>query len=257
MHKQIRDWVLTIPFLVVFGLTLVVFDGFQRIARLFGLRPHGVIVGIEQFVLLGAFKLCGTRLDVDRSHQLQRWKPYIFVSNHQSLFDIPVLSALLFSHFPKYVAKKQLAQWIPSVSYFLRRGGNALIDRDDRDQALQAIRDLGERVRRGGISAVIFPEGTRARAGGLSYFLKDGLGELLGAAPDIPVVPVVIDGSWHLLKFNCWPIPFGTRVHVHIGEPMSRSRDEDREELMRRIQTYIKRKLQQWREPVEDPPKGK
>ena len=161
--RRVVDWLFTVPFLITFGLVLGLFDPLQRIARLFGPRPHEIVVGLLQKSLLGAFRLCGTRLEVDRSAEVKPWTPYLIVSNHQSMFDVPIFGALLFSNFPKYVAKRELARWIPSISYNLRHGGNAVIDRTDADQALAAIRGLGQQVEQRGVSAVIFPEGTRAR----------------------------------------------------------------------------------------------
>ncbi len=248
--KRVVDWVFTLPFLVVFGLILGIFDPLQRISRLFGRRPHEIVVGVLQTSLLAAFRICGTSLEVERSPEIRPWTPYLVVANHQSMFDVPIFGALLFSNFPKYVAKRELARWIPSISYNLRRGGNALIDRGDSAQALEAIRDLGARVPRHGISAVIFPEGTRARRGELGAFRARGTLELLRAAPTVAVVPVVVDESWKLLRHNLLPVPFGTHVRVYIGAPISRADGEDGESLLRRIEGEIRGTLERWRQSV-------
>jgi len=241
------DWLFTLPFLVAFGLILLLFDPLQRVARLFGTRPHEVVVGMLQTSLLWAFKICGTRLEVERSPEVQPWAPYVLIANHQSMFDVPILGALLFSNFPKYVAKKELARWIPSISYNLRRGGNAVIDRANREQALQEIRRLGRSLQRQRVSAVIYPEGTRARRGEVGRFKAGGTLELLDAAPDVAVVPVAIDESWKLLRHNLLPVPFGTRIHVHVGAPIARSVDEDRDALLRRVEDEIQQTLARWR----------
>src|SRR5207248_3487144 len=102
----------------------------------------------------------------------------------------------------------------PSASYNLNHGGNCLIDRDDPEQALGAIRALGERVERNRVSAVIFPEGTRARRGALGAFKPRGSLALLAAAPATAIVPVAIDESWRPMQSNFLPIPFGVRVRV-------------------------------------------
>ena len=60
------DWVTTIPFLFVFGLTLVVFDPIQRISRLFGRRPHEEVVGFFQRVLIANFRITGMELTVEK-----------------------------------------------------------------------------------------------------------------------------------------------------------------------------------------------
>ena len=249
--RRVVDWLFTVPFLIAFGLVLAVFDPLQRLARLCGSHPHEIVVAIMQTCLLWAFRLCGTRLEVERSPQVQPWTPYVLVANHQSMFDVPILGALLFSNFPKYVAKKELAHWIPSISYNLRRGGNAIIDRSDREQALRAIRALGTSLRRDRVSAVIYPEGTRARTGETGRFKSGGVRELLDAAPDVAVVPVAIDESWKLLRHNLLPVPFGTRVRVHIGVPIARTAAEDRDALLRRAQAEIEGTLARWRGIVQ------
>jgi len=245
--RTILDWLFTVPFLATFGLVLLVFDPLQRITRLFGPRPHEIVVGLMQIALLWAFEICGTHLAVERSPAVQPWTPYVLIANHQSMFDVPILGALLFSNFPKYVSKKELARWIPSISYNLRRGGNAVIDRGDREQALQAIRELGRSLQPGRVSAVIYPEGTRARRGEVGRFKAGGTLELLAAASDVAVVPVAIDESWRLLRHNLLPVPFGTRIHVHIGAPIPRSADEDRDALLRRVEDEIQQTLARWR----------
>lgn len=243
----VRDWLFTVPFLLAFGLILAVFDPLQRIARLFGPRPHELVVGALQWSLLQAFRLCGTRLMVERSAAVRPWTPYLLVANHQSMFDVPIFGGLLFTNFPKYVSKRELARWIPSISYNLRRGGNAVIDRGDREQALREIRALGERVQARGVSAVIYPEGTRARAGELGPFRPGGTVELFAAAPAAAVVPVAIDESWKLLRHNLLPVPFGVCLRVHIGDPIGRAPGEDRAALLERVREEIAATLARWR----------
>jgi 1-acyl-sn-glycerol-3-phosphate acyltransferase len=122
-----------------------------------------------------------------------------------------------------------------------------LIDRADAPAALEAIRDLGRRVSRGRVSALIFPEGTRARAGELGRFKPAGTLALLEEAPDTPVVPVAIDESWRLLRHNYLPVPWGVRVRVHIGAPIARRRDEDPGALIERVRDEIAAALGRWR----------
>ena len=245
--RRFVDWLLTLPFLAAFGGVLLVFDPVQRIARLFGPRPHEVVTGAMQRCLLWAFAVCGTRLAVERSPRIRPWTPYLIVANHQSMFDVPIFGGLLFSNFPKYVSKRSLARWIPSISYNLRRGGNAVIDRNDREQALAAIRALGREVQERGVSAVIYPEGTRARAGELGEFKPGGFLELLAAAPEVEVLPVAIDNSWKLLRHNLLPVPFGTRVRIFMGDPIARRAGEDGTELLRRVRDQIGAVLDRWR----------
>ena len=142
---------------------------------------------------------------------------YIVVSNHQSMFDVPIFGGLLFSNYPKYISKRELGRWLPSVSFNLTHGGNALIDRNDPRQAREAIRELGEAAERRNVAVVIFPEGSRSRDGQLRPFKLGGLSELIAAAPSLPIIPTTIDGSWELLRYKLFPVPFGTRVRVRFA----------------------------------------
>ena len=243
---SVLSWAGTAAFLPVFAAILLVFDVGQRIARLFGQRPQEYIAGALQVALVAAFRLCGTRLAVERAPGFVAGRSYVVVSNHQSMFDIALLGTLLFWSFPKYVSKRSLGRWIPSVSYNLRRGGHVLIERGDAPGAVAAIRELGRRVQAGGISAVIFPEGTRSRAGELREFRRAGTLALLEAAPDVPVVSITIDQSWRLLTHNMFPIPWGVRVRVRIGEPIVR-RPGDATALLDHVREEMLATLARWR----------
>lgn len=241
------DWLLTIPFLIAFGLVLLVFDPLQRLARVFGQRPQEIVAGALQVALIQTFRISGMRLEVERSPNVKPNTPYLVISNHQSMFDVPIFGALLFTNYPKYVSKRSLGRWIPSISYNLRRGGNALIDRDDRGQAQAEIRALGERAQRRGVSVVIYPEGTRSRDGQLRPFKPGGTLTLLEAAPQLAVVPATIDGSWQLLRYNLLPIPCGVSVRVRFSDPIPRTTEEEASQLLERAHGEISATLERWR----------
>jgi 1-acyl-sn-glycerol-3-phosphate acyltransferase len=245
--RRALGWVFTPPFLVAFGLILAVFDPLQRLARAFGPRAHEMVVGVLQTALKEALRLCGTRFVVERDPGVRPHTPYLLVANHQSMFDIPIVASLLFSNYPKYVAKKELARGIPSISYNLRFGGNAVIDRSNRAQALPAISEMGRRAQERGVSVVIYPEGTRARRGEMGPFKPAGALALMEAAPDLALVPAAIDGSWELLRYGLFPVPFGTRIRVHIGAPIPRVPGEDRASLLASVEDEIRRTIARWR----------
>jgi 1-acyl-sn-glycerol-3-phosphate acyltransferase len=232
---------LTIPFLVTFGLVLVVFDVAGRVVRPFSLTGFEWVMGGLQWTLMAVFRIFGTELDVDRSPQIRPRTAYLIVSNHQSLFDIVLIGGLLMSNLPKYVAKAELGRWIPSVSLNLKKGDHALIDRHNPEQALHAITSFGERVQARGRSAVIFPEGTRSKDGKLAPFKRSGARALLTAADQLPVVPVAIQGSWKLNRL--WPFSPGSSVKVSLGDPITRSHD-DAAERLREAREWISARLE-------------
>ncbi|MGH0030894.1 MAG: lysophospholipid acyltransferase family protein [Myxococcota bacterium] len=245
--RRVLDWIFTVPFLLAFGTILLVFDPLQRLARLFGRRPQEIVAGWLQVALVGAIRLTGARVRIERSPALVEGGSYLFIGNHQSMFDIPIHGAVLWSHFPKYVSKAELARWIPSISYNLRAGGHAIIDRSDRGQATDAIRSLGRQVLERGVSAMIYPEGTRARAGALGRFRPAGARALFEEAPEVPIVPVVIDESWRLLQNNLLPVPFGTQIRIRVGDPIPRRPDEDLSAVLAECRRQMEKTLEGWR----------
>src|SRR5262249_14963856 len=124
-------------------------------------------------------------------------------------------------------------------------------DRKHRDSAVREIEALGTRAAARGVSVLIYPEGTRARTGELKAFKPAGTLALLAAAPEMPVVPLAVDGSWKLLRHHFLPVPFGTLVRVHIGEPIPGAPDEDREALLASAEREIQTTIEGWRNAPE------
>jgi 1-acyl-sn-glycerol-3-phosphate acyltransferase len=116
--------------------------------------------------------------------------PVIFMSNHQSNFDILALLAAMPRQF-YWIAKKELFE-IPVFGTSMRRGGYIPLDRGDGRKALQSIDDAATTINQGK-SVVIFPEGTRTPDGNLLPFKRGGF--ILARKADVPVVPVTINGS--------------------------------------------------------------
>jgi 1-acyl-sn-glycerol-3-phosphate acyltransferase len=243
----VRDWVTTIPTLLGIGITLGVFDVVGRVALLFGLRPFEWTMVVMQRVLLACLRISGIKVHIEGRENIEPRRGYLIVSNHQSMFDIPIFGGTLMRNFPKYIAKASLGSGIPAVSLNLQRGGNALIERDDRGQATEAIRRVGVEAERRGVAAVIFPEGSRSRDGSLGDFRPAGTAALLEGAPCLPIVPAAIDGSWTVLRNNLRPIPFGTTVRVRFGLPMPRDPAESATRVLEDCRDSISAALEDWR----------
>lgn len=241
--QRLLQWILTIPFWICFGLCLLFYDIVGRIVRPFSLRGFEAVMGALQWSLMRVFGMLGTRIEVERDPAIKPNTGYVVISNHQSLIDIVMIGGLLFTNYPKYVAKAELGKWIPSVSLNLKRGGNALIDRNDRSQSVRAIIEMAREAQRRGVSVVIFPEGTRSRSGELGPFRPAGSAALLKAANELPVVPTAIDGSWRLHKL--WPVPLGTKVRIKFGAPIARFKG-DHDELLEASRAIIDETLRSW-----------
>ena len=243
--RRVRDWVFTVPFLLTFGVILVVYDVVGRLVRPFSLRGFEYVMAALQRTLMNSFRICGTRIVVERSPDVRPRTGYAIISNHQSMFDIVLIGGLLFTNFPKYVAKRELGRWLPSISLNLRHGGNVLIDRTDRIQAVRVITDMAGTAQERNVSVAIFPEGTRSRDGRLQKFRRAGSRALLDGADRLPVLPVAIDGAWMLLRHNLRPVPFGTTVRIRFGDPIPRS-PGDSAEVAARAEAWIAATLSGW-----------
>lgn len=241
--KRALQWILTIPFWIGFGLCLLLFDIAGRIVRPFSLRAFEGVMAALQRSLMSVFKVLGTKVVVERDPGIKPNTGYVVISNHQSLIDIVMIGGLLFTNYPKYVAKAELGRWIPSISLNLKHGGNALIDRKDRSQSVRAIIAMAKKAQERNVSVVIFPEGTRSRTGELGDFRPAGSAALLKAADRLPVIPTAIHGSWRLHKL--WPAPIGATVRIRFGAPMERT-EGDHERMLAASYGFIKDSLEAW-----------
>jgi 1-acyl-sn-glycerol-3-phosphate acyltransferase len=140
--------------------------------------------------------LAGVRVTVSGAGHIPD-EPVIFMSNHQSSFDILALLAAM----PRqihWIAKKELFD-IPVFGPSMRRGGYIPLDRGDGRKALQSM-DEAAAVIRQGKCVVMFPEGTRTQDGHLLPFKRGGF--ILARKAGVPVIPVTINGSGRINPAN-------------------------------------------------------
>ncbi len=162
-----------------------------------------------------ALWLGGIRLRVHGSEHIPRGQPAIYLANHQSNFDVPILYAGLPLQF-RWMAKKELFD-IPLFGLAMARCGYIPIDRSDRRKSMQSITAAAKRIQNGA-SVVIFPEGTRSSDGRLQEFKKGGF--LIAVKAQVPVVPVAIKGSVQVLAKEERIIKSG-QVELEIFPPVS------------------------------------
>lgn len=233
------DWLLYIPFLLSFALVLLVFDPIQRIALLISRHAHEQTVIYMNRGLMLTLKLVGVSFRIHGEEKIDANGPFIVVANHQSLFDIPALHWLFRKNPPRFISKKELARFLPSVSYNLRYGQNAIIDRSDPQQAIPEIKKLGALIEQQNLAAVLFPEGTRTKTGAVGKYRVSGFSALYETAPSARIIPVVIDDSWKLAKKKkLQAFPLGTTVTIIIGDEMKREDFKGPIEMLRAIHDF-------------------
>lgn len=176
----------------------------------------------------------GAKLEVRGLENLKKGQPYIFVSNHQSTIDIPTL----FMAIPwdtRFVAKKQL-KYVPMLGWYMWAAKFVFVDRSNHREAVRSLDEAGEQIR-GGISIIVFPEGTRSDDRKVHPFKKGPFALAMKAR--VPVVPVAIEGSGLLMPKNSWQITPGP-ITVSIGQPIAPEHFENnRELLIREVRDHI------------------
>jgi len=243
-----RDWILTLPFVLSFLGVLIAFEFIQRFALLVGRRKHEQSVVALNRWLTKTLKILGTKITYQNHAKLIQGVPIIAVSNHQSLFDIPILHTILASHYPRFIAKKELSRWIPSISFNLRRGENAVIDRSNPRQAIEEIENLGQLMVERNFATVIFPEGTRARTGELKKFRVAGVATLLQMVPHAIVVPITIDESWKLAAHKGLPVPRNVHLRVIVGGALDKGDSHSLKDLIAQLEEIISNTLKAMRQ---------
>jgi 1-acyl-sn-glycerol-3-phosphate acyltransferase len=182
--------------------------------------------------------LTGVRVHARRESLLDAHAPYVFMSNHQSLFDVLAVVAALPEFQLRWVAKKELTR-IPVFGWALRHSDHIIIDRSNHVQAMTSLRAAVEQMRRG-LSVIIFPEGTRGPGDGTLLPFKKG-GFVLAQEAAIPIVPIVVQGSPEVLSRRGWQI-HGGDIDVLVGTPIPVAGLE-RDELMQRVREHLERML--------------
>lgn len=169
--------------------------------------------------------------------------PYVVVSNHQSMADIPIIS-----HVPwemKWVAKTELFN-LPVIGKLLRLAGDIELERGDRRSGARMIH-TAERYLKGRCSVMIFPEGTRSVDGTVGKF-TDGAFHLAIRA-GVPLLPIAVDGSRNCLPKHTWLFgnPCTIRVRVLPPVPTDGLGPGDIPALRERLRELIAGQVAAWR----------
>ena len=157
------------------------------------------------------------RLHISGLDHILPGQPYVIVSNHQSLADIPLVAHLRID--AKWLAKAELFR-LPLVGWLFRMSGEVPVERGDRRKAARALLQCARYLRQG-LSLVFFPEGTRTRDGELLPF-NDGPFQL-AIREGVPVLPLVVDGSGAALPRGTWIFRGTQDIYLRVLEPVGAS----------------------------------
>jgi 1-acyl-sn-glycerol-3-phosphate acyltransferase len=176
----------------------------------------------------------GVTVEVGGLDRLEPGATYVFVANHQSIYDIPILFWSL-PHQLRIIAKESLGN-VPFIGWHLRRTGHMLVDRRRPDRS--GILDWAARLHEQGLSLFVFPEGTRSRDGRVAPFKSGSFKLALDAG--LTIVPVSVVGSRHvMLKGRLATYPGRVRLVVHEPIETAALAGVDRKQFAERVRQII------------------
>jgi 1-acyl-sn-glycerol-3-phosphate acyltransferase len=217
----------------------------STLALLAGLldRSHKVYFILTKVFSAPVLAMAGIKVKITGKKNVVPKTPYVFVSNHVSLFDIPVLQRYVPNNF-SFVFKKEIA-WVPLFGWQMQLGPHIIIDRQNPEKAMKSIENAKKMLVHRNISVLLFPEGTRSNTGEMLPFKRGAFH--LAAQVGFPIIPVTIFGTKNLFLKKPFKINSG-KVIVDFGKPIPTDNITSRKEeleLMGKVRDIISEKYKE------------
>jgi 1-acyl-sn-glycerol-3-phosphate acyltransferase len=223
--------ILQAPVTLFFSVWALLTIPFDRTGRYFRMSPWWWSKFIFWF-----FRM---KLSVSGFEYLDPQKPYVFVSNHASMFDIPTVIRALKGNV-NIVFKKSLT-YVPIWGWALRYGHFIMIDRSNSREAMASIDRAAVSIRNGS-SVILFPEGTRTMDGKLQPFKRGAFS--LAVKAGVPIVPLIINGTFKIMPKGSLEIK-SANISVIVEQPISTEGISGRDgemKLMEQVHRLIEKK---------------
>ena len=178
----------------------------------------------------------GVKIKIIGLENLKKNKNYIFASNHESNFDIPLIFSSINLHLVS-IAKKELKK-IPIFGWAMKSGQHIFIDRFNKIEALKSLKLAKNSIIKNPRSIIIFPEGTRSFDGKIKQFKKGGLSIAFDLEMD--VVPIAVCGTRNVLKRGSIfikPCP----IQLRIGKPVNINQWKNKKKID--FANYVQKKV--------------
>ena len=211
LFSRLRSYFLWDPLIWIYTIIL---GALSLISSLFdpsGKVQHG-FARLWSKVILGTI---GAKVEVEGLEQIDTSKAQVYVVNHLSALDIPVL----YQHLPfqfRILAKKELFRY-PFMGWHLRRSGQIPVVLENPRASVRSL-NLAVAALKQGKSLVIFPEGGRSPDGQLHAFMGGAF--YAGIKAQVDIVPIALAGTYEILKMNTWHIKPGP-IQMLVGAPIS------------------------------------
>jgi 1-acyl-sn-glycerol-3-phosphate acyltransferase len=212
---------------LLIGVMVIIYSFFSRT----GNGPH-LLARLWANSILWVSRV---KITVKGTQKLDPGRSYIYMPNHQSNADIPLLLGRLPVQF-RWLAKAELFK-IPVFGRAMRGVGYISIDRSNRKSAFESLAKAAATIRNG-TSVLIFPEGTRSRHGSILPFKKGGF--VLAVDSGVPIVPIIIKGTRNIVPKGHFLIR-AAPVSMEILDPVETAgyTRKTKDELLQRIRSIL------------------
>jgi 1-acyl-sn-glycerol-3-phosphate acyltransferase len=218
---KIYFWLIAIPIYALataLTATVVIIGCLLGRERFFSFYPGMIWSRLACILTLCPVKVVGRE-------NIKKGQSYVFVSNHQSAYDIFVIYGHLGAPI-KWMMKKQLAK-IPFVGYACRMAGFIYVDNSTAKSAFKSITEAERKIKQSGSSLVVFPEGSRTENGKLQRFKRGAY--QIAKEMNLPIIPITLNGPYKVMPIHSWDImPHKMEMIIHEAmEPMPQNDDKD------------------------------
>lgn len=169
---------------------------------------------VQQFWSRSFYRLMFLPVTVEGLEHIQQGQSYVFVSNHQSMFDVWLIYGWLPVIF-KWLMKAELRK-VPFVGTACKAAGHIFVDRRNPKAAMESMEQVKKQLK-DGVCTVIFPEGTRTKDGQVGRFKRGAFQIALDL--QLPVAPISLSGCYNVLPKGK-PFVYRRPVRMYVGEPI-------------------------------------
>ena len=181
-----------------------------------------------------------TRIKINGNENIDPEKSYIFVANHQSMFDIFLIYGYLNAKF-KWIMKMELRR-TPLLGKACESMGHIFVDRSSPMRAQKSLEAAKDRLLQGNNSIFLFPEGTRSSNGKIGRFKRGAF--TIARDLHLPIIPVTISGAYNVLPKGGWHItPGSITMTIHNPIDTTNLTDDNLNEMIEQVKNTVESKI--------------
>ncbi|MGA2361385.1 MAG: lysophospholipid acyltransferase family protein [Candidatus Aminicenantales bacterium] len=219
---------------VFYSLLLILITPYLLLCMLTGTKDP--LIRLGRWAVRAGCRFLGIRVQTSGLERLDPATPYVFMSNHLSFLDGPLLATAIPR--PVRIILKKSVFRIPVLGIGMRHIGYVPVDRKGAKGGQKSIHRAAELMHEKGYSFLVFPEGTRSRDGRIQAFRRGGF--FLALEGGAPIVPVTIKGTFDLMPKGQWHARKGVvQIDFHNPMPVTGFTAETMGELMEGVRRAI------------------